>query len=154
MSAGVDRSRIVHLPGRSLNRDLTGRMVQTMFGRFARQFGTLFLALGVFLSAAAPSWAMPAVTSMSSPSMTMMSGMAMSGDCMAAMERGPAHKSTPCKSSDMGCAVCTACALPVATLQELSPIRLLENGESVFAEDVNRNSIAVLPALPPPIVHV
>src|SRR5882724_1731639 len=115
---------------------------------FTRRIVTLLLAIGVFLSGAAPSWAMPNVAGRTSAptsmSMMMMSGMAMQNTCMGAADKGAPNKGIPCKSMDTSCAVCTACALAVGLLQDSSLIQLLVRGnESVFAQDLNRKSIAV-----------
>lgn len=122
---------------------------------FARRIATVILALGVFLSGATPSWAMTDVTGKNSTpaSMSMMMpGMAM--HCSGMVDDGAPNKGAPCKSTDAGCAVCTACALSVGLLQDSSPIPALVRGEKVvFAQDANRNGIAVLPALPPPILR-
>ena len=120
---------------------------------FPRRFITLVLALGLFLGGAAPSWAVPSMPGKA----TMPTGMAMMMpgmqiDCMATIGKGAPVKNVPCKSTDNGCAVCTACALPVVLLHESSPVQLLYRGErAAFPHIANRNGIAVLPALPPPI---
>ena len=123
---------------------------------FARRIVTLVLALGIFLSGAAPSWAMPSASGKNSApaSMSMMMpGMAMQNACMGTPDKGAPNKGIPCKNMDTSCAVCTACALPVGLLQDSLLIQLIVRGnETVFAQDVNRNGIAVLPALPPPIL--
>ena len=123
---------------------------------FARRIVALVLALGIFLSGAAPSWAMPSASGKSptSAGMSMMlPGMAMQNTYIGTPDKGAPNKGMPCKNMDTSCAVCTACALPVALLQDSSLIQLLVRGnETVFAQDVNRSGIAVLPALPPPIL--
>ncbi|MBI3676971.1 MAG: hypothetical protein HY243_10200 [Proteobacteria bacterium] len=126
---------------------------------FARQIVAFVLALGVTLSGAAPSWAMPGApgkgTMPAGMSMTM-SGTAMQKDCMASMERGTPNKGMPRKGSDNSCAVCTVCcALPVAAIQNSAPFRLFDgNDRTALPPDVSRNGVAVLPALPPPILRV
>jgi hypothetical protein len=130
-------------------------MVHAMVARpFARRIVTLVLALGVFLSGAAPSWAMPtipAIGTMPAGVSMSMPGMAMQTACTP--DRGTPTKNAPCKNTDSSCAVCTACAVPVVLLQQTSPVRLTLHGQdAVFPQDVNRNGIAVLPALPPPIL--
>jgi len=127
-----------------------------MFARmFTRRIATLVLALGVFLSAAAPSWAGPSMAgddSMPAGMSMMMPGMAMQNCCAGAVERGAPNKNAPCKNTDGGCALCTACGLPIALLQESSLAELLyRSSETVFMHSVNRNGIATPPALPPPI---
>ena len=128
-----------------------------MFGRvFARQIVTLVLALGIFLSGMAPTWAVPSVSGKGSMPRTEMTmpGMAMQNTCMTTMDKGTPGKGAPCKSTDAGCAVCTACALPVALIQASFAVHLLDRGEkAIFTHDVNPDSIAVLPALPPPILR-
>jgi hypothetical protein len=132
-------------------------MVQTMIARlFTRRIVAFVLALGLFLNGAVPSWATPSTDGKSSmpAGMSMaMSGMAMQNDHMISPGRDASNKPGPCKSTDGSCAVCMACAIPVALVQDSLPIRLLDRGEkAIFARDVNRNGIAVLPALPPPIL--
>jgi hypothetical protein len=124
-------------------------MVLSMFGRvFARRIVTFVLALGVLLGGAVPSWAAPAMSGKAS-----MPGMTMQSDCMAMMNKTAPNKGTPCKSSDMNCGICTACALPVTLIQDSSPVQL-DRGERVaFTHDVNRSGIANPPALPPPILR-
>jgi hypothetical protein len=127
-----------------------------MFVRlFTRQIATLVLALGVFLGAAGPSWAIPSMAgddSMPADMSMMMPGMAMQNCCKPTAERGTPSKNAPCKNTDGSCALCTACALPIALLQESSLAELLyRSGETVLTHNVNRNGIATPPALPPPI---
>jgi hypothetical protein len=127
-----------------------------MFVRLlTRQIATLVLALGVFLGAAAPSWAVPSMPgddAMPSGMSMMMPGMAMQNCCNPTAERGAPNKNAPCKNIDGGCALCTACGLPIALLSEASLAELLyRSGETVFTHNVNRNGIATPPALPPPI---
>ncbi|MEY4967275.1 MAG: hypothetical protein RL274_2858 [Pseudomonadota bacterium] len=119
-----------------------------MFARlFTRKFAALVVALGMLLGAMAPSLAAPAI----SGGMAMMPGMAMSADCMEAMDQGAPAKDMPRKMNDGACGLCTACALPVL-LQQTSLAELLSrSGRAAFMRDVDRSSIAVLPALPPPI---
>ncbi|MBI1331205.1 MAG: hypothetical protein GC166_15015 [Alphaproteobacteria bacterium] len=142
-----------------MNRDVLGYMFGAMFTRLARRFAVLFLALGVLLSGVAPSWAMPGMAGQGSPAGTMMAGMGMPGmdmpsSCMTAYDKGVSGKTIPCKNTDGGCAVCTSCAVPAVMLEQTSPVRLLvRDREVVFTRDVNRNGIAVPPALPPPILH-
>jgi hypothetical protein len=84
----------------------------------------------------------------------MMPGMAMHNDCAGMVDNRAPTKGTPCKSTDAGCALCTACALSFGLLQDSWPVQAVLRGEKMtFAQDVNRNGIAVLPALPPPILH-
>ncbi len=133
-------------------------MFLAMFNRLARQFATLVLALGVFLGGAAPSWAMPGMAagngSMPAGMAMTMPGMAMKNDRATTPDRGMPAKNAPCKNTDGSCAVCTACAVPAVLLQQTSLALLLVGGrEIVFALDVNHNGIAVLPALPPPILR-
>lgn len=156
--SGQQPSRIGHLSGRSLYGNALARMFPTMSARlFTRQIVTLVLALGVFLSGAAPSWAMPVMWgkgSMPSDMSMTMPDMTMQNSGLGTSEHGTPSKNAPCKSSDGSCTVCTACALPIVLVQDSSPIRLLDSGdEAVFAQDVNHNGIAVLPALPPPILR-
>lgn len=133
-------------------------MLRFMLGRVvARQIVSAVLALGVFLSGAAPSWAaqLPPAKDMKQASITMtMPGMVMQ-DCMTMMGKSMPKPNAPCKSPDSGCAtVCTSCALPVALIDEAIPALVLRgDGEGVFAYDVNPSDISTPPALPPPILR-
>jgi hypothetical protein len=134
-------------------------MFRAMLGRLvARQIISAVLALGVFLSGAALSWAAqlpPPAKDMKQAGMTMtMPGMAMQ-DCMTVMGKSTSKQNAPCKSSDSGCAaVCTSCALPVALIDEAMPAPMLRgDGKGVFAYDVNPSDITTPPALPPPILR-
>src|SRR5258706_7608879 len=150
-------SRIGHLPGRSLDGKVLGHMVRDMFGRLvARRIATLVLAFGMFLNGAAPSWAVPAAAgrgSMHAGMAMMMPGMAVQNACAAMPNKGDINKHAPCKSADGNCVVCAACGLSFAVIQVTSPIRSLDSGDQPrFGHDASRNGIALLPALPPPIV--
>lgn len=134
-------------------------MVCVMLARLvARQFISAVLALGVFLSGAAPSWAAqlsPPATDMKPAGVSAtMPGMAMQ-DCMTMMGKSTPKHNAPAKTPDSGCAaVCTSCALPVAQIEEALHAPILRGeGEGVFAYDVNRRDINTPPALPPPILH-
>src|SRR5258706_2590447 len=104
--------RIVHPASASLIDKLPEHMLPVMFARFlGRQVAAVVVALGVFLSGAAPAWATSG-GERSVPGMTMMMpGMAMDNACMGGKD-APA-KQAPCKSTDSSCAVCTACAVNV-----------------------------------------
>lgn len=134
-------------------------MVRAMFGKeLARRFATMFLALGVFLSGAAPGWAtqlLPPAKDVKQASITVtMPGMVMQ-DCMTMMGKSTSKQNAPCKIPDNGCAaVCTSCALPVALIDEAVPAPVLRSdGDGVFAYDVNHSDISTPPALPPPILR-
>jgi hypothetical protein len=131
-------------------------MVHNMIGTaLTHRIVTLVLALGMFLGGAAPSWAISATPQPgkdSMPGMTM-PAMAMQGDCMGMMAKNT-HKDAPCQRQGMGCAVCVGCALPVAMIPDSSRVQLTYRElRPPFSNDVNPNGIAVLPALPPPILH-
>ena len=132
-------------------------MVRVMLARSVpRRIATLVLALGVFLSGAAPSWAMPSApdkNSMSAGMSMMMPGMAMQNDCMASMDRGVPSKGVPCKNADTSCGMCTVCAISVTMFQASSPIQLISDDEQAIPQDASHNGIAVLPPLPPPILR-
>lgn len=127
-----------------------------MVGRtIGRQVAALIVALCVMLSGSAPAWAAPAVAGMDTmPGMSMaMTGTAMQNACMATPDKGSPAKQAPCKNSDSSCATCTACAINVGLPQSLASVALLyRHVEGVFASDVNPDGIALLPALPPPIL--
>ncbi|HWC62500.1 MAG TPA: hypothetical protein VG501_02680 [Rhizomicrobium sp.] len=133
-----------------------GRMVRAMFGRFlGRRVAALVVALGVFLSGAAPALAMPAMDSMPGTSM-MMSDMAMQDGCagMAMADKGAPAKQAPCKSNDGSCAVCAGCAVNIGLAPEIVPASLLYRRDSgVFAGNVNPDGFGSPPALPPPILR-
>ena len=132
-------------------------MVRAMFGRFlGRQVAAVVVALGVFLSGAAPALAMPALGDMGSmPGMSMMMpDMAMQTGCagMAMPDKGTPTKQSPCKGSDGSCAVCAGCAVNIGLVPEIAPAALLYHRDSgVFAGNANPDGIASPPALPPPI---
>lgn len=132
-------------------------MFRTMVGRtFGRQFAALIVALGVMLSGSAPAWAVPAVTGMNTmPGMSMaLPGTTMQNACMATPDKGSPAKQAPCKNSDSSCATCAGCAINVGLPQAFSSVGLLYRDiDGVFASDVNPDGIALLPALPPPIVR-
>lgn len=135
-------------------------MVCVMLARpVARQIVSAVLALGVFLSGVAPSWA----AQLSLPAMDMklagvsatMPGTAMQDDCMTMMGKSTPKQNAPAKAPDSSCAgVCMTCALPVALIGEALQAPVLRgDDEGVFAYDVNRSDISTPPALPPPILH-
>ncbi len=118
----------------------------------------MVVALGVFLSGAAPALAMPVVGDMgATPGMSMMmSDMAMQDGCaaMAVPEKGTPAKQAPCKSNDGSCVVCAGCAVNIGLVPEVAPAALLYQRDSgVFAGNVNPDGIASPPALPPPILR-
>lgn len=133
-------------------------MVRAMFGKaFPRRILTAILALGIVLSGAAPSWAMPFAQAQKKDatlaSMTM-PGTAMRSDCMAMMAKSTSQKNMPCKNPDGSCAaVCMSCALPIALLAESLVPMLGHDSDGNFTSDVNRNGVSSPPALPPPILR-
>src|ERR1051325_9873137 len=104
-------------PGRSLIGRYPGPILCSMFSYFpARQLAAVIVALGVFLSGAAPSWA--ATTAHDAKSMPGMSTMAgMDDNCM--QMAGKATKQAPCKDTDTSCAACTGCAVNIALALDL-----------------------------------
>jgi hypothetical protein len=58
-------------------------------------------------------------------------------------------KNLPAKNTDNSCGMCVSCGIPISAA--LLTQGLYRSSEAVFAHDVNRNGIAILPALPPPI---
>lgn len=119
---------------------------------FGRQVAALLVALGIFLSGAAPAWAMPSAGDNSMPGMTMtMPNMGMDNSCME-MGKATPGKHTPSKGSD--CAMCISCATSIALVLDLVPVPgLYRNSDSLIGADVNLDGIASPPALPPPIVR-
>ena len=137
------------IPDRVLDRQSSGTYHRDMIARFfGRQVAALVVALGVFLSGAAPAWAASGDNSMPGMSM-MMPGMAMDSSCME-MGKATPDKQTPSKGSD--CAVCISCATSIALMLDLVPVpSLYRNSDSLIGANVNLDGIASPPALPPPI---
>lgn len=113
----------------------------------------MIVALGVFLSGAAPAWARPASGGNPTPGMTMMMpGMMMDSSCMESGKAMPG-KQAPCKGSDSSCAVCTSCAVNVALVLDLVPVTAFyQHNSGLIGADINPDGIASPPALPPPIL--
>ena len=159
MISGRETSRILHPIGRSLIAKVPRLKVHVMFGRFfGRRVAALIVALGVFLSGAAPALAMPVMGDMGSmPGMSMMMpDMAMQSGCagMTMPDKGDPAKQVPCKSNDGSCAVCAGCAINIGLVPEIAPAAVLYHRDSgVFARSVNPDGIASPPALPPPILR-
>lgn len=124
-------------------------MVARLLGR---RFAALVVALGVFLSGAAPALAVPVSSGSSMPGMAMMMpDMAMDKSCMDAGKSMPG-KQAPCKSTDNSCAVCTSCAVNIALVLDLVPVpALYQHNASLIGPDAIFDGIASPPALPPPI---
>lgn len=120
-----------------------------MTGMVARKIASLIVALGVSLSGIGPVWAAPMESGDSMVAMTMTG---MPSPCAAAMEQSEPTKQAPAKRVHRSCAVCIACAVNIGFSQGFSPA---SNDDQVraFFRDVDRTGIAVLPALPPPILH-
>ena len=132
-----------------------GRKVWSMFSGFlGRQVAALVVALGVFLSGMAPTWAMPTNGGNSTPGMTMMMpGMMMDSSCMESGKAMPG-KQAPCKGGDSSCAVCTSCAVNVALVLDLVPVpALYQRNAGLVGANVNPDGITSPPALPPPILR-
>ena len=131
-------------------------MVLAMFDRFvARRIAALVVALGVFLSGAAPAWADAAMSgngSMSSSMAMMMPGMDMQNSCMP--DKDSSGKQAPCKSTDNSCAVCAGCAINVGLAPHFSPVALLyHRSTGLFVADAKPDGLTTAPALPPPILR-
>lgn len=137
-------------------------MFRVMFDRLiTRRIAALVVALGVFLSGAAPAWAgavMAGDGSMSSRMTMSMPGMDMQSACMGTPDKATLDKSSPvkhapCKGSDSSCAVCAGCAVNVGLMQNFAPVVLLYSRTAgVFTGDAEPDSFATAPALPPPIL--
>jgi len=130
-------------------------MVPAMFDRLVtRQIAALIVALGLFLSGAAPAWAdatMSGKGSMSSGMAMMMPGMDMQNSCMP--DKASSGKQAPCKSSDTSCAVCAGCAVNVGLTPNFSPVALLyHRSAGLFVADAKPDGLTTAPALPPPIL--
>jgi hypothetical protein len=131
-------------------------MVRTMFDRLImRQIAALVVALGIFLSGAAPAWAdatMSGKGSMSSGMAMMMPGMDMQNSCMP--DKDSSGKQAPCKSSDKSCAVCASCAVNVGLTPNFLPVSLLyHRSTGLFMADAKPDGLTTAPALPPPILR-
>lgn len=127
-----------------------------MFDRLiTRQIAALVIALGVFLSGAAPAWAGATTSSsgsMSSGMEMMMPGMDMQNNCMA--DKGLAGKQAPCKSTDNSCTVCAGCAVNVGLTPNFSPAAsLYHRSTGLFAANAKPDGLTTAPALPPPILR-
>jgi hypothetical protein len=136
--------------------EVPGRIVLAMFDRFvARQIAALVVALGVFLSGAAPAWAdatMSGKGSMSSGMAMMMPGMDMQNSCMP--DKDSSSKQAPCKGSDSSCAVCAGCAVNVGLTPNFLPVALLYHRDAgLFVADAKPDGLTTPPALPPPILR-
>jgi hypothetical protein len=152
----LQNSRIVYLAVRSLIGKVPGRMFRTMVGRlFIRQVAALVVALGVFLSGAAPAWAGATASgegSMSSGMTMMMPGMDMQSSCMATMDKGSPLKQSPCKGTDNSCSACAGCAINIGLAPHFSAASLVYRRDAgVFAVGAKPDGLATAPALPPPI---
>ena len=133
-------------------------MVRTMFDRLVtRQIAAMIVALGVFLSGAAPAWAdatMSGKGSMSSGMSMMMPGMDMSTNCMGSQDKGSPSKQAPCKSTDNSCTACAGCAVNVGLTPSFSPVALLYyRSAGLFVADAKPDGLTTPPALPPPILR-
>ena len=159
-TSGRERSRILHLAKLTLIAKVPRHSVLIMFGRFfGRRVAALIVALGVFLSGAAPALAVPVMGDMGSmPGMSMMMpDMAMQSGCagMTMPDKGGPAKQMPCKSGDGSCAVCAGCAVNIGLVPDVAPAAMLYHRDSgMFAGNVNPDGIASPPALPPPIISV
>lgn len=125
-----------------------------MFDRLVtRQIAALIVALGVFLSGAAPAWAravIPRDGSMSSGLAMMMPGMDMQKSCVS--DKETSGKQAPCKGSDNSCAVCVGCAVNAGLTPNFLPATLLDHSDAgAFAADAKLDGLTTAPALPPPI---
>jgi hypothetical protein len=157
--SGRETSRILHSDRLTLIAKVPRHSVLVMFGRFfGRRVAALIVALGVFLSGAAPALAVPVMGDMGSmPGMSiMMPDMAMQSGCagMVMPDKGAPSKQAPCKSNGGSCAVCAGCAVNIGLAPEIVPASLLYHRDSgVFAGNVNPDGVASPPALPPPILR-
>ena len=120
---------------------------------FTRQAAMFIIALGLLLNGAFPccAWTgmdgkptIPAGMSMTMPGMSMQQA-----DHHSAAKSSPA-KGIPGRSMD-GCFAFCTCAIPVLAFQTGLSVQLYHYGDGWFARDVNRDSLATLPGLPPPI---
>ena len=133
-------------------------MVHAMFDRLVtRQIAAMILALGIFLSGAAPVWAdatMSSKGSMSSGMSMMMPGMDMSTNCMDGQDKSSPSKQAPCKNTDSSCAVCAGCAVNVGLTPSFSPETLVyHRSAGLFVADAKPDGLTTPPALPPPILR-
>jgi hypothetical protein len=157
-SQALQNSRIVYLAGRSLIGKVPGRMFRAMVGRlFIRQFAALVVALGVFLSGAAPAWA-GAIASgdgaISSGVAMMMPGMDMQGNCMSSMDKSSPAKQAPCKNTDNSCSACAGCAVNIGLAPQFSAASLFyQRDTGLFTAAARPDGLAIAPDLPPPILR-
>jgi hypothetical protein len=120
-----------------------------MFGYFpARQLAAVIVALGVFLSGAAPCWA--ASMAGDTGSMPGMSGAMIGMDDNCMQMAGKAGQ--PAKHTDTSCAICTACAVNIVLTLDLVPVPVVYfRASGLSRTDARPDGIATPPALPPPI---
>lgn len=71
----------------------------------------------------------------------------MSADCMDMAQHD--DKNLPSKNSGNSCGKCATCGIPISA--SLPTERAYRSSEAVFTHDADRDGIAVLPALSPPI---
>lgn len=154
----VSRYRIVHLLGRSLCAGIRSSIFRSMFGHSVRRIAVFVLAFGVFANGAAGAWAFaaPAVrVHPASVATTSMAAMDMRHPCVSQHDKRPPGDKMPSKCAGAFCIGCIAGAVSMAFEPASSPAEaLLRDSSQMPARDVNRKSIAVKPALPPPIVLV
>jgi hypothetical protein len=122
-----------------------------MFGHFTRQAAMFVIALGLFLNGAFPccAYAGAGNTAPLPAGMSMMPDMSMQQAAMPVSEKGAPAKGVPCNDLS-GCFAFCTCAIPVVFQGGLS-VQLYHYSDVWFPSDLNRDGIAILPDLPPPI---
>lgn len=126
-----------------------------MIARLLQQICVVVLAVGIVLSGAAPALACAGRAAAGPQHMAMsMTAGNMQQPC-GAMHKTAQHSQSPCKHGKSACPMCAACLASVTLNQGWFAIGpLLRSAEQPFPFDVVGRSIAVRPALPPPIVLV
>lgn len=136
-----------------LRAEVREHMLSSMIRFFTRHAAAFVIALGLLLNGAFPCCAWTGMDG--KPTMPTGMSMAMSGMSMQQIDLHSAAKESPAKgipsnSIDSCFAFCT-CAIPVLALQNGLSVQLYHYGDGWFARDANRDGLATLPNLPPPI---
>jgi hypothetical protein len=120
---------------------------------FVRKTAMFVIALGLLLNGVFPccAWAgmdgkptIPVGMSMTMP------GMSMQQIDLHSVAKGAPAKGMPGNSMG-GCFAFCSCAIPVLAVQDSLSAQMFHYGDGWFARDVDRDSLATLPSLPPPI---
>lgn len=121
-----------------------------MVGYLARHAATFVIALGLLLNGAFPCCAYAGMDNKAPTAAdTSMADMAMPQTSMALAAKGVPAKGVPCNDLN-GCFAFCTCAVPALSQASLS-IQFYHYSDVWFPGNANRDGIATLPILPPPI---